>query len=272
MSEQTMSEPNSMSSTVDVAVDPATAFKVFTEEVNCWWLQGPINFHDATRAVEMRIEPKLGGRVLEVHDLDTGEGLELATVTRWEPGICVAWKSTIDDVYTEILFDASDIGTRVTVTATINGEDHGSTAWVRVTPLWLARWVERRDREVHEPMQMAKLALAVHYPDPVAAAHWLRDVFGLSPASAIPEAFSDHTWIEFHIGNASLMVFAQGGAGEGVTHTPWVFVDDLDAQYRLCTAQGAEIIEEPVHHGARWFSVKDLAGHPWTFAQASPRM
>ena len=46
---------DSISSSVDVAVDAATAFKVFTEEINCWWLQGPINFHDGTQAYEKRI-------------------------------------------------------------------------------------------------------------------------------------------------------------------------------------------------------------------------
>ena len=272
MSEQPMSEPNSISSSVDVAVDPATAFKVFTEEVNCWWLQGPINFHDSTRAYEMRIEPRLGGRVLEVYDLDTCDGLELATITQWEPGARLAWKSVIDDVDTEVLFEPISTGTRVTVVATINGEDRGGTAWVRVTPTWLARWFDRREQEAHEPMQMAKLALAVHYADPVAAAHWLQDVFGFFPASHIPDEFTDHTWIEFHIGNASLILFARPGEAEGVTHIPWVFVDDLDAQYRQLKQRGAEIIEEPIHHGARWFTAKDLAGHQWTFAQASPRM
>ncbi len=272
MSEQSMSEPNAISSSVDVAVDPATAFKVFTEEVNCWWLQGPINFHDSTRAYEMRIEPRLGGRVLEVYDLDTCDGLELATITQWEPGARLAWKSVIDDVDTEVSFEPIGTGTRITVVATINGEDRGGTAWVRVTPTWLARWVDRRAQEAHEPMQMARLALAVHYADPVAAANWLQDVFGFFPASHIPDEFTDHTWIEFHIGNASLILFAQTGETEGVTHTPWVFVDDLDAQYRQLKQRGAEIIEEPIHHGARWFTAKDLAGHQWTFAQASPRM
>ena len=267
-----MSESNSISSSVDVAADPATAFKVFTEEVNCWWLQGPINFHDGTRTYEMRIEPKLGGRVYEVHDLERAEGYELGIITVWEPASRLAWSSSIDDVSTEVLFESIDTGTRVTVVATVNGEDHGSTAWVGVTPTWLARWFERRDQEVHQPMQMSKLALVVHYADPVAAAHWLRDVFGFSPASSFPEEFSDHSWIEFHIGNASLILFALEGEAAGITHTPWVFVDDLDDQFERVKRQGVEIVQEPIHHGARWFTVKDLVGHQWTFAQAGPRM
>ncbi len=44
-----MRDPNSISSSVDVLVDPATAFKVFTEEVNCWWLQDVFGFFPASR-------------------------------------------------------------------------------------------------------------------------------------------------------------------------------------------------------------------------------
>ena len=79
MSEQPMREASSISSSVDVAVDPATAFKVFTEEVNCWWLQGPINFHDSTRAYEMRIEPKTGAAVY-------------SRFTTWIPATDSSWR------------------------------------------------------------------------------------------------------------------------------------------------------------------------------------
>jgi len=37
----------SVSSQVEVGVDPATAFSAFTEEMNLWWVRGPINFYDA---------------------------------------------------------------------------------------------------------------------------------------------------------------------------------------------------------------------------------
>ena len=41
-----MTAPRSVASSIEVAVDPATAFQVFTEELDCWWIQGPINFFD----------------------------------------------------------------------------------------------------------------------------------------------------------------------------------------------------------------------------------
>jgi hypothetical protein len=51
-----------ISSEVEVAVSPDVAFKVFTEEMDLWWVRGPINFNDAGRVVEVRCEPGVGGR------------------------------------------------------------------------------------------------------------------------------------------------------------------------------------------------------------------
>src|SRR6266496_4395327 len=35
-----------VTATVEVAVDPATAFAIFTEEIGQWWRPGPINWND----------------------------------------------------------------------------------------------------------------------------------------------------------------------------------------------------------------------------------
>ena len=166
---------------------------------------------------------------------------------------------------------------RVEATIPEGGQDRGGTAWVRVTPAWFGSWLERRDRVPHEPLRLARLALGVHYARPAAAARWLRDVFGFEPAGTIPDTDpgKGHTWIEFHIGNCALMVFERSGeVGEGapVTHTPWVFVDDLDARFAEVKAAGATITEEIWQHGARAFGAADLEGNRWTFAQAMPLM
>jgi uncharacterized protein YndB with AHSA1/START domain len=39
-----MTEAQTASSEVEVAVDPATAFTAFTDEMDLWWVRGPINF------------------------------------------------------------------------------------------------------------------------------------------------------------------------------------------------------------------------------------
>jgi uncharacterized glyoxalase superfamily protein PhnB len=274
-----MTDSHSVTSSVAVTVDPATAFSVFTEELDCWWVQGPINFYDSSRAYGMRIEPGVGGRIVEVYDDATGDGLELARITVWEPGRRLTWQSVRDDVEIDVQFEASADGTDVRVRATIRpgGADRGGTAWVRMTPIWLGDWMTKREHVAHEPLRLARLAVGVHYAKPATAARWLRDVFGFEPASNIPETDTDdeHTWIEFHIGNSSVMVFRQAGAladDAPVTHTPWVFVDDLDAHFARAKASGARIVEDIWQHGARAYEVADLEGHHWTFAQAGPLM
>ena len=167
-----MTDDFSIRSSVDVPVDPATAFAVFTEEIDCWWIQGAINFHDTTRAIAKRIEPGVGGRILEVYDEESGDGLELGRITVWRPGEQLAWTSSIDDVETDVRFAPSDQGTLVTVEATIaaGGADRGSTSWVRMTPQWFPRWVDERNHVAHEPRVPDRLAIAVHYEKPAAAA------------------------------------------------------------------------------------------------------
>src|SRR5205807_4756936 len=46
-----MNSTNAVTATVEVAVDPATAFEVFTEEIDRWWRPGPIDWYDSVRAV-----------------------------------------------------------------------------------------------------------------------------------------------------------------------------------------------------------------------------
>jgi uncharacterized glyoxalase superfamily protein PhnB len=274
-----MKGSHSVSSSVEVATDPVTAFTVFTEEVGLWWAQGPINFYDSSRAYGKRIEPGIGGRLIEVYDEASGEGLELACITAWEPGVRLAWQSSLDDVAIDVRFDETDGGTAVRVQATIpeGGADRGGTSWVRMTPVWFGSWFDRRDRVPHQPLRLARLAVGVHYAKPATAARWLRDVFGFEPAGNSPDANTDdeHTWIEFRIGNSSLMVFRREGdeADDApATHTPWVFVDDLDAHFAHARANGATIVEDIWQHGARAYDAADLEGNRWTFAQAGPLM
>jgi hypothetical protein len=64
--------------TTFVAVEPAAAFAVFTEEIDAWWRRGPRFRHGA-----VHLEPGTGGRLLE----SGGDRVvELARVLVWEPG------------------------------------------------------------------------------------------------------------------------------------------------------------------------------------------
>ena len=266
-----------MSSEVEVTVDPATAFTAFTEEMDLWWIRTPITFHDSARTIAKRCEPGVGGRLLEVYDDETGEALELARITIWEPGARLAWASSIDDVEIDVRFEPTPSGTRVTVAAQLvgDGQDRGGTAWVRVTPGWFRRWCERRDTAPRVPDELDRLAVEIRYAKPATAARWLVDAFGFEALGDLPVDDADAHWIEFHVGHCAIVLLRQEEAvaeDAPTTHTPWVFVDDLDAHFARAEAAGATILE-PIHqYGYRGYAAADLEGHRWMFAQARPTM
>ena len=73
-----MSKPALVRVVIYVAVDPASAFDVFTAEIDEWYQRGPHNFFDPVRAIAVRFEPGVGGRLLEVYD--EGEAREMARI------------------------------------------------------------------------------------------------------------------------------------------------------------------------------------------------
>jgi uncharacterized protein YndB with AHSA1/START domain len=79
-------ESDRVTRSVEVSVDPATAFELFTARMDEWWRPGPFSWHDPSRAVGKRLEPWVGGRWIEVWDRATGEGYEEGRVLVWEPG------------------------------------------------------------------------------------------------------------------------------------------------------------------------------------------
>lgn len=277
-----MRDGRSRSSMVEVAADPHTAFAAFTGELDLWWVRGPINAYDTGRLVEMRCEPGVGGRIMEVYDAESGEGLELARITVWEPGRRLAWKSSLDDVTIDVRFDPTATGTIVRLEATVSegGDDKGGSSFVSVTPSWFGAWMGRRDRAPREAHDLARVALTLHYARPAAAARWLADAFGFESPNTLPEGedpLSDDAygfpWVEFHVGNASLVIEPLAGPPldhAQVTHVPWVFVDDLEAHLARARENRATIVEDIESHGFTSYVALDLEGRRWRFAQARP--
>src|SRR5213082_117311 len=231
---------------------PDTAFAAFTEELDLWWVRGPINHFAGGRALAMRCEPGVGGRLLEVYEDDA---LELGRITAWEPGKRLAWRSSLDDVNIDVSFAPAGPGCLVRVEASVpaGGQDRGGTAWVRVTPRWFGPWCARRDSAPHEVRDLARLALGVSYARPAAAARWLASAFGFTSPDPLPEGNDPlpetghgHPWIEFRLGNSSLMLFKLDGESRErpPVHVPWVYVDDVVEHYERACACGAEVVEK----------------------------
>ena len=269
----------SADATIEVGVDPDTAFRIFTEEIDLWWVRGPINHYDASRLAELRLEPGVGGRMLEIYDEAAGDLLETSRVTVWEPGERLVLRDSVQDTEADIRFQPTSSGTRVTVSQyLVPGGDPTRVGfgWVNMLGTFDA-WTRRRASAPRTPREVGRLGLALYYEDPPAAARWLREVFQLGSwdVDRAPAEGTQLSWIELHVGDALLMLFRLDGAcpaDSPVTHTTWVFVDDLDAHLAHARARGATIVSEISHHASRTYVAEDLQGYRWTFVQARPTM
>jgi mannose-6-phosphate isomerase-like protein (cupin superfamily) len=115
-----MSASNSVTASVEVALDPAAAFAVFTQEIGRWWRPGPINWYDSARAIDIRFEPGVGGRWLEIYDHAGADVLEIGRITVWEPGVRLVLLYRdggyeLDGTEVEVQFAPIPGGTRVTL-------------------------------------------------------------------------------------------------------------------------------------------------------------
>lgn len=265
-----------MTVAVDVDVDPMTAFTVFTDEFEQWWGNGPIDAWDSSRVVGRRIEPGVGGRLLELYADDE---LELGKITVWEPGARLAWTSSADDAAIEVTFEPLDGGrTRVRVDGTATGpKAEAGFAFVRMTPQWLPRYLARRAAGRARP-PLGRLHVVLRYARPASTGRWLAEAFGFEPTGDLPEEEPDpgRAWIELRIGDGDAAVILwpleAGGTVSDNDHLPWVFVDDLDAHLAHAEAAGATIVSPIFHHGFRSYTAADCEGRHWVFAQAPPHL
>jgi uncharacterized glyoxalase superfamily protein PhnB len=109
-----------------------------------------------------------------------------------------------------------------------------------------------------------------------------RPIFGFeSPdplpegADPLPEGHYRHPWIEFRLGNSSLMIFELDGdrPAPSPVHVPWVYVDEVAAHFQHATTGGATIVAKlDSPWGLPFYVVDALEGNRWTFAQARPTM
>jgi hypothetical protein len=141
------SQPASVRVTVHVNAVPETAFVVFTEEIDSWYVRDRHTFADPDRALGIRFEPGVGGRLIEVYDRGTGEGREMGRITAWEPGRRLAF---VDGLGTEVEVSFVDADGQTRVTLEHRGLDrlrpdlaerHARHGWRLLLP-WYQRHLE----------------------------------------------------------------------------------------------------------------------------------
>lgn len=116
-----MSVTDRISVTTVVAVDPATAFAVFTEEIETWWKPRVKHLFRQDRAGKLRFQPGPSGRLIEVHDDAPSQPFEVGRVLVWEPGqrLTFEWRQgnfgPNDVTEVDVRFEAVKNGTRVTL-------------------------------------------------------------------------------------------------------------------------------------------------------------
>jgi uncharacterized protein YndB with AHSA1/START domain len=115
-----VSTPTAVAS-VEVPCDPDTAFAVFTADIGTWWKRGTWYWNDPERGQQLRFEPHVGGRLIEVYDTAAGTGFEIGRVLAWEPGkrLVFTWRQgdwgPDESTEVEVRFEPAAGGTRVTV-------------------------------------------------------------------------------------------------------------------------------------------------------------
>jgi uncharacterized protein YndB with AHSA1/START domain len=107
--------------TTVVAVDPATAFSIFTRDIGAWWKPRGQQLFREGRIGTMRFEPGPNGRLLEVYDDGPEEFFEIGRILEWIPGAKLAfeWRQAgfgaREITRVDIQFEALEGGTRITL-------------------------------------------------------------------------------------------------------------------------------------------------------------
>jgi uncharacterized protein YndB with AHSA1/START domain len=115
-----VSAADSVTVAIDVEVEPALAFDVFTRELDAWWGRGPRFRFLAPYGGTLTLEPGVGGRLL--HVVEDGVSFVVGRVEVWEPPrrLVLTWRLTNftpeQQTRVDVRFEPAEAGTRVSVT------------------------------------------------------------------------------------------------------------------------------------------------------------
>jgi uncharacterized glyoxalase superfamily protein PhnB len=112
-------------------------------------------------------------------------------------------------------------------------------------------------------MPAAAVIPELGYPDVRDAAAWLVRAFGFEERLRI----ADHR-VQLTFGDGAVVV-TQAPPDTAARHAVMVRVAHADAHCRRAREAGAHVLREPTDHpyGERQYTVRDPAGHTWTFSQ-----
>jgi uncharacterized glyoxalase superfamily protein PhnB len=102
------------------------------------------------------------------------------------------------------------------------------------------------------------------YPDVAEAIAWLCDAFGFTLRLRI----ADHR-AQLNVGDGAIAITeGRDGAGKD-SDSVMVRVEDVDSHHQRAVQHGALVLDSPADYpfGERQYTVKDFAGHRWTFSQ-----
>ncbi|SMY09556.1 SRPBCC domain-containing protein [Flavimaricola marinus] len=126
-----------------VPLDPAAAFKLFTEGFGTWW---PVASHSVSAAKGdlpkyVSLEPRKGGRIVET----TAQGRKevWGRISQWEPGVRldIDWhvgRDASEATQVSVVFEEEGSGTRIDLTH--GGFDRFADASVAMTDEYTHGW------------------------------------------------------------------------------------------------------------------------------------
>ncbi len=102
------------------------------------------------------------------------------------------------------------------------------------------------------------------YPDVGEAICWLCDAFGFTLRLRI----GDHR-AQLNVGDGAIAITEGGDRAGKDSDSVMVRVEDVDSHHQRAVQHGALVLDSPTDYpfGERQYTVKDFAGHRWTFSQ-----
>ena len=270
--------------TVEVGLPAAEAFRVFTAEIGSWYVVDRHTVVDHLRTVDIRLEPRVGGRFLDVHDAATGEGVEMGRVTAWDPPRRLTF---VDERATETEVSFAPVAdARTAVTIEQRGLDRlppGEAEHVRrygwrLLLGWFADSLSGPPTPTEEQPTMTDTTTTValqgvtpylYYADAGAGLDWLARVFGFEETARYVDGDGVVHESEMRIGASTIQLCGRApdpDQGSGLLLI--VHVDDVEAMHARVVAAGVDAPPpEQKAYGPKTFTVTDPWGYRWDFWQ-----